>query len=207
MFRNLRRALVLLFVSGLLAGGYRVLTRPGTSHRLMQIGQEAQEWYHGGADKKMLWQGIGLITKVLAGDLVRTRTENRPEIAVRLAGIDAPETPDNSGRPAQPLAIESQEYLHRLAGNKAALMQIFGTDAFKRPVAVLFVDGTNLNVKMVEAGLAEIEVDTLDFLPVKLKYAMAEAQQSARQLQCGIWGLTNYQSPSEYRLHRPGRPP
>jgi endonuclease YncB( thermonuclease family) len=66
------------------------------------------------------------------------------------------------------------------------------------------VDGTNLNLKMVEAGLAEMGVDTLDCLPVKLKYALAEAQQSARQHKLGIWGLTNYQSPSEYRLHRPG---
>jgi endonuclease YncB( thermonuclease family) len=74
-------------------------------------------------------------------------------------------------------------------------------------VAVLFVAGTNLNLKMVEAGLAEIELDTLEILPVNLKYSMVEAQQSARRQQWGIWGLPHYQSPAEYRLHRPGRPP
>jgi endonuclease YncB( thermonuclease family) len=206
MFKILRRLFMLLLLVGLFVVGYHIANRPGMFQRIAQTVAEAREWYEGGAEKKIIWQGTGLITRVLDGDTVRMRIENRPETMVRLAGIRAPEMAATAAAASQPLAKESRDYLDRLATNKLVRMQIFATDANKRPWAVLVLNGTNLNLQMVETGQAEIQSDLLDHLPVSLHYALQDAQKAAQQAQRGIWGLTHYQPPAPYQLPHPVPP-
>ena len=78
----------------------------------------------------------------------------RPSIFV--IGIDAPETSKKKNQPGQPLSRKSTKYLANLVLNKSVEVKSYGTDRYGRTLGVVFVDGKDINLEMVKAGLAEV---------------------------------------------------
>jgi endonuclease YncB( thermonuclease family) len=80
------------------------------------------------------------------GDTLRIR-QGEKVTKVRFCGIDAPEL-------AQPLGVESRDYLMRLVGDGAVRVVTVEKDKYDRTVAELFLaDGRSVNVEMV-TGMA-----------------------------------------------------
>jgi endonuclease YncB( thermonuclease family) len=205
MFKTLRKALIGLFLACLAGTLYYFLSKPPYQRALVQTAAELRERVQD-TEKKPVWQGMVVITNVIDGDTVVVRTEQHPQVVVCLAGIDAPELARGKNDPGQPLAKESRDFLVNLLTNKALTMSIFTTDTLKRPV-VLLTDGDKLiNGEPLATGLAEVSEEYFDVLPVKVQNALKNAEYDAKQKSLGIWGLTNYQRPSEYRIRHP-RPP
>jgi endonuclease YncB( thermonuclease family) len=193
--RKIAIGLLLLAVAG---AGYYFLHNPDYRRGLVQTAQEVKEDLS--PEKKYPWSGTAVVTEALQGDLLSVKTEQFPRVTVRLAGIDAPVLPLDHTAKAQPLAEESRLYLAQMAKDKAVEMAIVGTDYQKRPLVLITLDGALLNAKVVEAGLAEEFAETSTNIPVKLRHTIANAERSARQNRLGIWSLTNYVRPSEYRI-------
>ena len=96
---------------------------------------------------------------------------------------------------------------HDLVKGKAVEMSIVATDEMKTPIVLLTLDGVLVNAKVAEAGYAEVTTETLESLPAKLRHALQNAELSAKRNNRGIWALTNYVRPVEFRIrngvHKP----
>lgn len=198
MFNALRKAIIVLLVLILGGIGYHFLGNAAYRRELTQKAEEMKEKLHD--EKKFAWAGTAVVLDVMKGDRATVDTEGSHKVVVRLAGIDAPELPIDRFHKGQPLAEESRDQLAKLTKGKAVEMDILRPDADKRPLVVLSVDGEVINVKMVEAGLAEVTEETLEGIPIKIKHQLENAELHAKQQRLGIWTLTNYVRPVEFRI-------
>ena len=141
------------------------------------------------------------VTRVTDGDTVKV-TGNDVKMTIRLVGIDAPETSKKKNEPGQPFSRKSTKYLTSLVLNKSVEVTSYGTDRYGRTLGVVFVDGKDMNLEMVKAGLAEVyrgkPAGGLDLEP----YWNAEAE--SKKAGIGMWSLGDkYISPREWRrMHR-----
>jgi micrococcal nuclease len=117
----------------------------------------------------------------------------------RLAGIDAPEM-GGKEMPGQPYAAQARDYLASLVRSCELQVRQVGIDDFNRPLVFLRCGDTDVNLRMVETGLAEVYRGrtTLDLTP------FFQAEERARRQRLNIWSLAKYESPKEWRRrHRP----
>jgi endonuclease YncB( thermonuclease family) len=98
----------------------------------------------------------GIVERIADGDTVTVITSNQTKLRIRMLGIDAPETPKGAKFPGQPYGPEAEAYLKRLVEGKRVTVEIYGVDRYKRLLSTIFIDGKDINLAMIEAGLAEI---------------------------------------------------
>jgi endonuclease YncB( thermonuclease family) len=123
------------------------------------------------------------------GDTLRIRQGGKVT-KVRFCGIDAPEL-------AQPLGVESRDYLMRLVGDGAVRVVTVEQDKYDRTVAELFLaDGRSVNVEMVRAGMAYHYAKYSGNCAVKGAIGLAEDEARSKRL--GGWA-SEYQKPWDYR--------
>lgn len=201
MFKLIKKLIagVVLLVLG--AAGYYYLRQADNRRWLMQTYVEAREQLQTG-EKKYAWTGSVVILEIVKGDTLVVRTEQHPRVTVRLAGVDAPEYSVQPRGKDQPLAEDSKKFTSQLALNQSGTMAIVTTDHLKRPVVVLWLGETMVNARLVEEGLAEYYEEFATDLPAKIRHALINAQIRAQEKRRGIWGLENYQRPSDFRLRK-----
>ena len=98
----------------------------------------------------------GLVERVADGDTITVITPNQTKLRIRLWGIDAPETPKGTKFPGQPYGKDAEAYLKQLVEGKRVRVEIYGVDRYKRLLATIFVEGKDINLAMIEVGLAEV---------------------------------------------------
>jgi len=89
------------------------------------------------------------------GDTVKAEGHDI-EIRIRLAGIDTPETAKGKRKPGQPYSQRAKKYLAELVLNKTVDIKGYGLGPYNRVLGVIYLDGKNINLEMVKAGLAEV---------------------------------------------------
>ena len=146
------------------------------------------------------WAGQFKVVRVYDGDTIKAIGHDI-EITVRLVGIDAPETSKNKHEPGQAFSQSATKYLANLVLNNNVDVKGYGTDRYHRILGVVFVDGHNVNIEMIKAGLAEVyrgkPAKSLDLDP----YWNAETE--AKKAKRGMWALGDkYTSPKEWRKMR-----
>jgi len=200
MFKLLRKLVlgVLLLAVGLVA--YHFLGNPTYRRQLGQKTEEIAEYFKG--QKPFAWNGTAVVVDAIKGDRATVETEANHKVMVRLAGIDAPELPPDHIHKGQPFAEESRDHLASLVKGKAVEMSILGPDADKHPLVLLTYEGALINAKMAEAGLAEAAAESSSGMPAKLRHSIENAELKARQQCLGIWTLTNYVRPIEFRIRQ-----
>jgi micrococcal nuclease len=140
----------------------------------------------------------GIVERIADGDTVTVITSNQTKLRIRMLGIDAPETPKGAKFPGQPYGPEAEAYLKRLVEGKRVTVEIYGVDRYKRLLSTIFIDGKDINLAMIEAGLAEIYRGPESGNPYKQQYQAAE--DTARSAKKGMWVLGDtYESPRAYR--------
>ena len=122
----------------------------------------------------------------------------RRSFTIRLVGIDAPEKSRKKHEPGQPFSQNSTKYLAGLVLNKHVDIVSYGTDQYGRTLGVVYVEGKNVNLEMVRAGLAEVyrgkPAPGFDNEPYQ------KAEDAARRAGVGMWSLGDkYISPKEWR--------
>jgi endonuclease YncB( thermonuclease family) len=118
---------------------------------------------------------VGRVTKVTDGDTITVRLDSGP-IKVRLDSIDAPER-------RQPYGRDALAALYALVANKMVELEVVEQDRYSRQVAVVYVDGLNVNARMVQEGHAwayREYVKDMDF---------CRWEGAARTEPLGIWRL------------------
>jgi micrococcal nuclease len=131
------------------------------------------------------------------GDTCRVKVADGLWLNVRLAGIDAPEVAKARGaKKGQVFGNEAREYLNKIVkGRKIELRQV-DLDPYNRPVVELFDKESNINLQLIEEGYAEVyrgKTKRFD------KSLYLKAEEKAQKAKKGIWSLSSYQSPKDFR--------
>jgi endonuclease YncB( thermonuclease family) len=138
--------------------------------------------------------------RVLDGDTIHLVGRNA-EITLRLFGIDAPETSKSKRDPGQPFSQVAARHLAGLVLNKAVEFKSYGADRYGRTLAVVFVDGRDVNLDLLRVGLAEVYRGASAPGPQMATYR--ETEKEARSAGRGMWALgESYVSPREWRERR-----
>ena len=91
-----------------------------------------------------------VITSCYDGDTCTSSTGEK----IRLACID---TPELRGKRAEPVpAKEARDYLRELVVGRKVTIRRITTDRYRRTVAELFIDGSNVQQQLVASGHASI---------------------------------------------------
>jgi micrococcal nuclease len=140
----------------------------------------------------------GIVERVADGDTVTVITSNQTKLRIRMLGIDAPGTPKGTKFSGQPYGPEAEASLKRLVEGKRVKVEIYGVARYKRLLSTIFIDGKDINLAMIEVGLAEVYRGPESGNPYKVQYQAAE--EVARSGKKGMWvqGDT-YESPRAYR--------
>jgi endonuclease YncB( thermonuclease family) len=143
------------------------------------------------------------VVSIYDGDTI-TVAENGKEITIRLVGIDAPEISRNKELPGQPFCLKSKEHLSSLVLNTVVHIKFYGKDASGKSLGEIFADEVNINIEMINAGLAEVYrgVTAVTLEITAYRAAEKKAKEDAR----GIWELQDqYFSPWDWReMHNIG---
>ena len=136
-------------------------------------------------------------TRVTDGDTITVVTDGQ-KVTIRLVGIDAPEKSRSKHQPGQPFSQTSTKYLASLVLNNHVDIVSYGTDRYGRTLGVVYVDGKDVNLEMVRAGLAEVyrgrPAKGFDNEPYQ------KAEDAARRAGVGMWSLGDkYVSPKDWR--------
>jgi endonuclease YncB( thermonuclease family) len=200
MFKLLRKLIIAVLVLIPIVVAYHFLSNAAYRREISQKTEEIRERMND--EKKFAWTGTAVVLDTLKGDRAKVDTESNQKVVIRLAGIDAPELPLDRFHKGQPFAEESRDHLSELIKGKAVEMAIVGTDPDKRPLVLLTLDGMLINALMVEAGLAEVASETASSIPAKQRHTIENAELKAKQDRVGIWTLTNYVRPIEFRIRQ-----
>ena len=144
----------------------------------------------------------GTVTKVSDGDTIHVTTPEKTKLTVRLYGMDAPETPKINQRtghinkPGQPYGDESWKALDAKIMGKQVRLDIIDIDRYKRMVGMIWIGNRNINLEMVKEGYAEAY---LEYLKEPYRAPFLRAETEARSARRGIWSLSGYERPSDFR--------
>jgi endonuclease YncB( thermonuclease family)/uncharacterized membrane protein YkvA (DUF1232 family) len=130
----------------------------------------------------------GTVTRVVDGDTLwfQPAAPGEPALAVRLRGIDAPES-------CQAWGAQARRALREQAEGRAAVLQLHGQDEYRRTLAVIFVAGADLNARLVEDGHAWAWLDRVD------RGLYTTQQQRARAARLGLHADPAAQAPWSFR--------
>jgi endonuclease YncB( thermonuclease family) len=103
----------------------------------------------------LLWAGQFKVTSVTDGDTINVVGNGKKEI-MRLVVIDAPELPKKNYLLGLPFCIKAKEYPANLVLIKVVYIKFYGKDRHGRLLGEVFVNGVNINLEMIHAGLAEV---------------------------------------------------
>lgn len=125
-------------------------------------------------------------------------------IAIRLAGIDAPEGA-HFGKTAQPYSAEGLEWLKNYILNRRVRAYIYKQDQYSRIVATVFVRRflfrRDVGKEMLKRGLATIYEAKMgaEFGDFEEEYRKVELVAKRKKL--GMWSgeMKDYESPMDYK--------
>lgn len=138
---------------------------------------------------------VGTVVGVADGDTVTVLADEQTQRKVRLNGIDAPER-------GQPFGEAAKKHLSDLVFGKAVNVVGHETDRYGRLVGVIFVEGKDINLEQIKAGLAwyyrkyESNVD-----PAR-RTVYADAETEAQQARRGLWSEAAPEAPWDYRVRQ-----
>lgn len=131
------------------------------------------------------------VVGITDGDTITMLTEQRTQIRVRLAEIDAPER-------RQPFGDRARQMLSELAFERRARIIVTGTDRNGRVIGRVFVNELDVNAEMVRRGGAWV------YRRYSNDPALLRLEAEAREARRGFWSLPEVerQPPWEWREDR-----
>lgn len=109
---------------------------------------------------------------------------------VRLADVDAPEK-------AQPYGLASRISLTEMVKGKQIQVLSLAVDDYGRMVAMVSVDGQNVNHEQVRRGMA------WEYSRSRNNHELKALQREAQQLKRGLWAGTETVEPAQWRKQHP----
>ncbi len=135
----------------------------------------------------------GTVTKVSDGDTIQVVTPEQTKLKIRLYGIDAAEMP---GTGTQRYAPDARKALESKIKGRQVKLDIIDIDKYRRLVSIVWLDGRNVNLEMVQEGHAEAFIE---YLKPPYREQFLEAEREAKSAGLGIWALPDYERPRDFR--------
>jgi len=135
----------------------------------------------------------GKVINVHDGDTVTVLDRDNKKFHIRLQGIDAPEIKQKYG-------AESQKNLERMVMGKQVTIVWTKVDKYRRTVGTIMLDGKDMNIEQVKAGLAWHFKKYADEQEPKDRETYARAEEQARAAKLGLWQDANPTPPGDYRV-------
>jgi endonuclease YncB( thermonuclease family) len=130
------------------------------------------------------WAGI--VIGISDGDTLTVLNENKRQIKIRLAEIDAPESKQAFGQ-------KSKQSLSDLCFKKSVVVDDHGKDRYKRTLGRITCAGVDANAEQVRRGMAWAYKQYLT------DQAIAGLEDTARSNKAGLWADENPTPPWEFR--------
>jgi endonuclease YncB( thermonuclease family) len=122
----------------------------------------------------------GKVIRVSDGDTIAVLDKDNKTHKIRFAGIDAPESKQAYGQ-------ASKENLSMMVFGKQVKVIWEKVDKHGRTVGKVFVDGRDVNIKQIKAGLAWHYKKYADEQPAEDPVTYAQAETEARAAKRGLW--------------------
>ena len=135
----------------------------------------------------------GKVINVHDGDTITVLDKDNKKTHIRLQGIDAPEL-------KQDYDAVSQENLARMVMGKQVTIVWTKVDKYRRTVGTIMLNGHDINIEQVKAGLAWHFKKYEDERKPEDRRTYAGAEQEARAAKLGLWEDPNPTPPGEWRL-------
>lgn len=126
------------------------------------------------------------VVGIADGDTLSCLYERNP-LKVRLQYIDAPEN-------GQPFGQKAKQVLSQMVFKKQVRLEISGYDRYNRLLAEVWEGGRNINLSLVEQGMAWA------YLSTKQEYN--RAQSFAQKQRTGLWQDKHPISPHDWRTNK-----
>lgn len=154
-------------------------------------------WWITAALCSQVWAGqlVGQVVRIADGDTITVADGKTERFVVRLAGIDAPEND-------QPFGVEAKANLAALTLNKAAIVDWHKRDRYGRLVGRVTVDGIDISLAQIRAGLAWHYKDYQSEQSAADRHTYAQEESLARQSHRGLWNTPESNPPWEWRKSR-----
>lgn len=134
----------------------------------------------------------GRVVRVADGDTVTILDSNNTQHRIRLQGIDAPES-------HQAFGTQSKQSLSQMIFDKDVTVEYDKTDRYGRLVGKIILNGLDIDLEQVKAGMAWHYKDYEDEQTPADRELYARAEDEARSARRGLWVDANPIEPSEYR--------
>ena len=134
----------------------------------------------------------GKVISVHDGDTITVLDRDNKKTHIRLQGIDAPEI-------KQAFGPESQQYLSRIVLGKQVTIVWTKLDKYRRTVGTIMLDGRDINIEQVKAGMAWHFKKYEDEQKPEDRRTYAAAEQQARAAKLGLWKDPNPTPPGDFR--------
>lgn len=129
----------------------------------------------------------GLVTKVQDGGTLVFRGPAAAIYRYGLAGLVAP-NPNEKIDPAERRRGEnSRLYLSNLVSNRVIKIDVTFRASKQTGLGIVYVDGTNINLAMVLAGMARVNPDFIKNFSFKDQSDLMTAEATAKAHKMGIW--------------------
>lgn len=140
---------------------------PSTNHSAFAL-------RHGPADVKRDTTFVGRVTNVVDGDTLILKSDTRSPVKIRVEGIDCPEL-------GQPFSQAARNLTRQLTLDHIVSVRVLDVDRYGRLVARTTVEGKDLSVELVQAGLA------WHFSEYSSDRVLEAAEREARDHRRGLW--------------------
>jgi len=134
----------------------------------------------------------GRVVSVADGDTVTVLDADNAQHRIRLSGIDAPES-------HQAFGARAKQNLSALVFGKDVTVLYSKTDQYGRLVGKVIVDGQDVNLAQVRAGLAWHYKEYQREQAPEDREVYARAEEEARAQHFGLWQDPNPLEPSQFR--------
>jgi endonuclease YncB( thermonuclease family)/methylphosphotriester-DNA--protein-cysteine methyltransferase len=134
----------------------------------------------------------GKVVKVSDGDTITVLDKNNKQYKIRFQGIDAPESKQDFGQ-------VSKENLANMIFGKEVKVVWSKMDKYGRTVGKILLDGRDINLEQIKAGLAWHYKAYAKEQPAEDRVTYAAAETEARAARRGLWQDANPTPPGEWR--------
>jgi len=140
----------------------------------------------------------GLVIGVADGDTLKLLDAQRREWRIRLGGVDAPER-------GQPFGGTSKRHLAGLVFSRQVQARCGKVDRYGREVCQVLVDGVDVGLAQIEAGMAWYYGRYGAELPADRRGRYEAAQTAAKAERRGLWADAQPRAPWDWRADKAGR--
>lgn len=137
----------------------------------------------------------GRVVRVTDGDTVTLQDEHQTLHKIRLAGIDAPES-------KMPYGQTATLFLTALLLAKEVTAVTYKQDRYGRTIATLMLGAQDVNLAMIQAGLAWHYKRYAKEQPAVEARAYVQAEDLARAQHLALWQDSNPTAPWDWRASR-----